>query len=273
MPLPKLQAESMALNVTAKTTGIYTLTLKDIVAIPRLYDIWLIDKYRKDSLDMRQNLTYTFNMYKNDTASFGANRFSLVLRQNTAYAYRLLSFSAAKVNTPEFNKRVQVTWTTENEQNYTNFTVERSTDAGKTWQIAGSTAATGLGKYGVQDNDPAPENLYRLKSTDVNGTITYSNIIPIGYSKPSNNLVKGNIGIYPNPATSTINVTIADPEAQSASYQILITNSSGSLVGTASAPGANWQTNVSHLTPGTYIVKVFSNKNRAEIGNAKFVKQ
>jgi trimeric autotransporter adhesin len=259
--------------VQANTDGVYSLTLKDIVAVPHLYDIWLIDKYKKDSLDIRQNLSYSFNINKNDTASFGANRFTLMIRQNPAYAYHLLSFTAAKAGAPNASKRVQINWTTENEQNYTDFTVERSTDAGKTWQVAGSAASTGLGSYGIQDTEPALQNLYRLKSADINADITYSNIVPISYSYLSNNLVKNNIGVYPNPAVSSINVTVADPAGQPGSYQILITNSSGILVRKANSAAANWQTRVSDLVPGTYIVKVFSTKNQAEIGNTKFVKQ
>jgi len=81
VPLPKLQAESLALDVNATTTGIYKLTLRDIVAIPRLYDVWLMDAYKKDSLDMRQNITYSFYIDKADSSTFGNKRFNFFRRK------------------------------------------------------------------------------------------------------------------------------------------------------------------------------------------------
>ena len=126
---------------------------------------------------MRQNPTYSFNIYSNDTASFGANRFRLVLRSNPAYAYQLLSFDASKV--PDI-RQVQISWTTANEGNNTNFTVEHSIDEGKTYNVLGSLNATGAGQYGLLDQSPAEgRNLYRLKQEDINNTITYSNVVAV----------------------------------------------------------------------------------------------
>jgi hypothetical protein len=49
-------------------------------AVPQAYDLWLIDGYKKDSLELRYNNTYAFNIIKADTNSFGANRFKLAIR-------------------------------------------------------------------------------------------------------------------------------------------------------------------------------------------------
>ncbi|MBS1531185.1 MAG: T9SS type A sorting domain-containing protein [Bacteroidetes bacterium] len=263
--------EKIPLAVSAGSSGIFTLNMKNIVGVPQLYDIWLIDTYKKDSLDMRHNATYSFNILKNDTASFGARRFYLAIRQNPARAYHLLSFSAVKANTAT-TRRVQLSWTTENEENYTDFTIERSTDTGKTWTVAGSAPATGIGDYGVFDNYPALHNLYRLKSEDINGTISYSDVIPISYANQSNGLTADNISVYPNPASSVINLNIINPLAQSGPYRVMITNSLGLQVMQASMAETAWQTSVSNLVPGTYIIKVFSSKNGSEVGSARFVK-
>jgi hypothetical protein len=72
---------TIGLKVDAKTDGIYKLNLTAVSAVPETFDIWLMDKYQKDSLDFRHNLTYAFNLYKADTSSYGSHRFSLVLRQ------------------------------------------------------------------------------------------------------------------------------------------------------------------------------------------------
>ena len=271
LPLPKT-SETIALKVSATADGIYTITRKQLAGIPQLYDIWLMDNYKKDSLDIKHNTTYSFNIYKADTNSYGSKRFTLVIRQNPAYAYRLLSFSAQK--NAAIRPQVQLTWTTENEQNYTNFTVERSNDGGNTYQIIGGVPATGAGKYSLADDQPlAGTNIYRLMQQDINNNITYSNIIPVAISNISNNLAKSNISIYPNPATNNVNLAFSTHALAAGNYQITISNSSGIVVKQANTIQNTWQSNINNLSPGTYLVRVIDTKDNALIGNAKFVKQ
>jgi trimeric autotransporter adhesin len=70
----------IGLKVNSQADGVFTLNLKEIHSIPEAYDLWLIDGYRKDSLEIRYNNTYAFNIFKADTNSFGTNRFKLVIR-------------------------------------------------------------------------------------------------------------------------------------------------------------------------------------------------
>jgi hypothetical protein len=269
MPLPKLQAESLGLNVTSKAAGDYTLTLKNIVAVPRLYDVWLMDIYQKDSLDMRKNPTYSFSM-SSDTASFGPNRFRLVLRSNPANAYQLLSFDASKV--PDM-RQVQISWSTANEGNYTNFTVEHSTDEGKTYTVLGSLTATGAGQYSLLDQSPDEgRNLYRLKQEDINNTVTYSNVVAVQITGRNNKLINNNLTIYPNPVVSTINLSVMNQTNDHGSYDIRFMNGSGTVVKQATSPQSTWEGNVSNLQPGTYVIQVLSGKNATLIGETKFVK-
>jgi hypothetical protein len=270
LPLPKT-TQSIGLTITANADGVYYLTMKQLTGIPELYDIWLMDRYKKDSLDMRHNHTYAFKIAKSDTNSYGSNRFALVIRQNPAYAYHLLSFTAAKIDIPN-TKRVQINWTAENEQNYTHFTVERSVDAGKTFQEIGGVAASAQGAYGLQDNDPANQNLYRLKSEDINGAVTYSFIIPVGYSALSGSLAENNINVYPNPATSNINLSITNVTNKKDAYNIAVTDGSGIVVKQAITEETQWQTSIANLIPGTYFIKVIDNNTQAIIGNSKFIK-
>lgn len=71
---------SIALRVNAKYDGIYKLTLTSLKAIPDSYSIYIKDGYKKDSLDLRLYPSYAFNIFKADTASFGINRFKLLIR-------------------------------------------------------------------------------------------------------------------------------------------------------------------------------------------------
>ena len=269
VPLPK-STETIGLTVSASADGIYSLNMKNIVAIPQLFDIWLMDAYKKDSLDMRHNTTYSFNIYNSDTTSYGSKRFTLVIRQNPAFAYRLLDFTASKV---AGNPQVKVVWETANEGNYTKFTVERSADNGKTFNELGGIQAAGQGTYSFIDKNPfIGLNLYRLEQQDINDDITYSRIIPIQYSDLSNQLAGKKINIYPNPAAGTINLVIAADTTESTSYNIKFMSSSGTVVKEVNSPQPLWQGSINNLLPGTYIIQVTDNKNQNFIGENKFVK-
>ncbi len=273
LPLPKQVQTRISLNVNAAADGVYTLNMADIKSVPTLYEVWLMDAYKKDSVDLRANPTYSFNISKSDETSFGPNRFSLVIRQNPALAVHLLNFSAAKAA-----NGAQVVWTTDNEQNYTNFTVERSTDNGKTFDVVGGMASSSQGTYSLLDRTPiVAADQYRLKMQDLNGAITYSNIVTLLYSNLSNNLVKNSLNIYPNPATSTVNLaivqnTIAASNNNNTTYNITITGNNGAVVKTDVTSQTNWQGNVHNLLPGTYVIQVVSNKDKSLVGESKFVK-
>jgi hypothetical protein len=251
------------------------LNMNNIVGIPQLFDIWLMDAYRKDSADMRHNKTYSFNILKSDTNSFGSKRFTLVIRQNMAYAYRLLDFKADKVPPIAIvgATQVQVTWKTENEQNYTNFTVERSTDTGKTFEVLGGMASSAQGTYSFLDKSPVNgQNFYRLKQEDINNNITYSKVVQVLYSDLSNKIIFKNLSVYPNPVSNMINLAIASQTNESISYNIKFMNSSGMVVKEVTTPQPSWQGSISFLHPGVYVIRVVNNKNDNLIGETKFVK-
>lgn len=263
--------QTIAIKVGASASGTYKLNLTEINGIPKLFDIWLQDRLRLDSNDMRVNPTYAFDIDKTDTNSYGASRFAIVLRQNPAYAYQLLDFNAKKVTNA---KEVNVIWDTKYEENYTNFTVERSTDGGKTFAVLASVPATGAGNYGFTDKNPVTGmNLYRLMQQDINNKITYSPIVPIGYSDLSDKMAQNGVSIYPNPLSSKISVSIAQPVTPaSASYNIMISNSNGAMLKNVTSAQPYWSGDVSDWLPGTYIVKVVDTKTQSLVGTTKFVK-
>lgn len=261
--LPSLQkVQTTPLKVGASAYGTYTLNATQITGIPMLYDIWLMDAFTKDSVDMRKTKSYTFDI-TTDTLSYGAYRFKLVIRQNPAMAYQLVSFTAAK--TPK--KDVELDWVTKNEQNYTRFTVERSTNNGRTYNVVGSVASTGAGNYSLVDKNPSDQNLYRLKQVDVNDSITYSKIVSVDFSHRGDQAKT--INVYPNPARDRLTLSI---DAKAQAYKIQITNGWGLILQQTTSRESEWQTNVSRFMPGTYYIQVLNEKDRSVIGQTKFVK-
>lgn len=267
-----VKGQTIPLKVGATTDGAYTMNMLELKGISQFFDIWLVDNYLKDSVNMRYTGTYGFNVSRSDTNTYGSARFKLVISQNQKYAYRLLDFTAEKVKDI---RQVQVIWTTQYEENYTHFTVERSTDNGKTFNILGGAAAADLGTYSLLDKDPIVGlNLYRLKQEDVNGAITYSKVVPVAYSGLAGNKFKSNLSIFPNPATSTINLAIlnADMNSTTNTYSILITNTAGFVLKKATSAVPYWQGSIDDLMPGAYLVKVLNSKDNSVVGDTKFVK-
>jgi hypothetical protein len=260
-------ASRIRLYTNAPASGAYTLKIEGIRNIDTLHDIWLVDRYKNDSLNIRRQGSYAFNIVKSDTASYGNNRFVLAIRLNPAYAYHLLDFTAQRI---AHSPHVELDWKTKYEQNYINFTVERSTDGGKSFTVAGGLAGTGAGNYSLTDKNPLNgQNLYRLKQEDAAGAITYSQVVEVMMSGNGNSDM---VHVYPNPAVNVINLNVTGKTTGNTSYDILVTNSSGLIVKQATSAQLNWQANVADLLPGTYLVKVLDRKDKSLLGQTKFVK-
>jgi hypothetical protein len=275
LTLPKAnQPDTANVTVSALTSGQYTLTRSELKAVPALYDLWLMDNYKKDSLDIRHNSTYIFNIDLNDTASFGKNRFKVIIREDEALAIHLLNFTAVKAT-----GGAQIAWKTENEQNYTTFTVERSTDNGVTFTALDSFLSDGQGTYNFLDKNPVNGvDLYRLKVLAVDSTVSYSNIVRLIYGSSTN---IPNVMIYPNPASGIVNVTVVQnniasletPSTGARLYDIKIISITGAVILTGSLSQAVWQGSVSSLPTGTYIVRVLNDSNKSLVGEAPLIKR
>ena len=228
-------------------------------------------------MNLRKDTTYVFEI-TTDTLSTGGKRFQLIINQDTSLAVKLISFSGVKATNGS-----QLQWTAKNEENYTHFTVERSTDNGVSYQIIGGFPSTGDRNYSLLDRNPAvTKNMYRLKLEDLNGAISYSNIVTLIYGNNAE-VAKSPITLYPNPASSMINLNInlqtnlvlgnnqINSSANSA-YSINIINAKGQIVKSTNITQLDWQTSVSNLLPGTYILQVVDSNKNAFIGRTTFVK-
>jgi len=147
----------------------------------------------------------------------------------------------------------------------------------------------------LEKNPPVATDQYRLKIEDLNGVITYSNVVTLIYGN-GNNAIASNINVYPNPASGVINLAInqssiapfvnlsalqtssitpslaAIPTNSSQSYSIKIISITGSVITSATSSSPTWQNNVSNLAPGTYIIQVVNSSNNSVVGKSTFVK-
>jgi len=267
--LPHLQGRQVIpLNINISTDGQYQINLTEIKNIPDVYDIYLVDNYKKDSLDLRKYSFYGFAATVSDQNSYGSGRFSLVIQINRANAYKLLDFTAFKtLNTVKLN------WKTQNESTTTIFSIERSTDNGATFMVLDVVPSNGSGLYSYIDQSPNlyGPNLYRLKQLDIVAGVSYSVTIPINYLTTASSGDSKLVKIYPNPASSVINLTISSNDPAPA-YHITISSLTGTVVKSITTSQTNWQSDVSTLYPGTYFIEVTNDADKKVIGKSRFIK-
>ena len=292
LPLPKTNTETIRLDVQAKNSGPITLKRTELDQLPSNYSIWLVDNYLKDSVNLRVDSNYAFNINKADTASLGSYRFKVVISESPAVVppLQLVDFNAVKATTG-----AEISWKTQNEGTSTHFDVERSSDGGKTYSIIDSLVSTAVGCYSFTDvNPPVASDDYRVKVTDRSGVITYTNVITLIYGSAAN-IIAGDISIYPNPSNSMINLSInqggnssinsatiqstglstsnaSGTSVLNVSYNIKIMSISGLVIRSATSSNAVWQDNVASLSPGTYIIAVINNLNSKLVGRSTFIK-
>ena len=85
-----------------------------------------------------------------------------------------------------------------------------------------------------------------------------------GTDTSSGSLATQSIATYPSLATSA---ATAQP-----SYNIKIVSIGGSVIISATSSTATWQSNITSLLPGTYIITVVNNSDRKLVGRTTFVK-
>ncbi|MBV8391208.1 MAG: hypothetical protein JO080_15490 [Mucilaginibacter sp.] len=79
LPLRR-RGDCIKLDVHGKSTAVYKLSLVQRDSIPAKYHVWLMDRLRKDSLDLTVHHGYYFDLTTTDTTTFGKNRFMVKVR-------------------------------------------------------------------------------------------------------------------------------------------------------------------------------------------------
>ncbi|MGZ3946423.1 MAG: T9SS type A sorting domain-containing protein, partial [Mucilaginibacter sp.] len=248
----------------------YQLKLPQLSNLSPAYQVMLRDRHLQDSVIMHAGSSYSFNIDKSDSSTFGCKRFDLVIKQEAQNQLKLVAFGADKAPGGSL-----ISWKVKNEYNTTTFYVERSTDKGQNFRPIGGLQSNSTNSYDIVDKSPAKgENQYRLKLLDINDNISHSNIATLFYPSVPNNSV--NLTIYPNPAASSISLSVAQDKKFSSfktdPYDVKIVNAFGLVVKKGKSQQASWHANIGDLLPGTYMVQVTNSNNKSLIGITSFVK-
>jgi predicted outer membrane repeat protein len=172
----------------------------------------------------------------------------------------LTSFSGVK--TPAGNL---LSWTASNAVNFAHFELQRST-SGSSFATLATVAVNASGSYSYTDAGAIGTNYYRLAMVDLDGSITYSKTVAIVGDGSSFAVAR----IYPNPATSLLNIALYTPATVSVTYTI--TDISGRVMGKevhAASAATTQQISVSNLARGTYLITVDANGTKS---TSKFTK-
>jgi trimeric autotransporter adhesin len=257
------KGKTVKLYASATTSGAFTISLADIQNIDPLYNVYLRDHKLNDSVDLRTANSYNFNIAIGDTTTYGGDRFDLVIEQRALPPYQLLSFAGQKVNTG-----VQLNWIAKNAGSYTGFTLEKqigNNNFTPLYTIQSDSSTT----YSFVDKNPiVGSNVYRLEQNDINGNITYSSLVTIGYNNVSSN---GYFSVYPNPSKDVINILVNSTGAISPNYTADIYNTSGVLVDHRVLNTFTWTEDISSYKEGVYIIAL-KNANGDVMAKSKFIK-
>jgi Bacterial Ig domain/Secretion system C-terminal sorting domain len=168
----------------------------------------------------------------------------------TPLPVKLESFTAV----PQ-NNTVVLRWVVSDEVNVAQYEIEFSSTATNFISI-GNIAANTSRNYSMLHTTPVIGfNYYRLKTTDKDGKISYSDVRKVNFGKG------GAVSIYPNPAVGFVNITLANTMVNkpgtisllSAEGKVVFQKHSNALSQTETIAVAN-------IAGGKYVVQIFTDK-------------
>ena len=250
-------------------TGNYQLQVK-YKDVPTGYLVKLNDNFLGTSASISNGGTHTFSVDVNNTASFGADRFSVSFENPGVLPVTYASFNVAKVN-----QGVSVKWKTLVESNNTKFVVERAGDDYKYVKLHTELAKGNNSSYSFIDNSPLlGNNYYRLLQIDNNGAENTTQPKVINYNGAVNGTLDI-VAIFPNPVVSSF--TVKYNGSLKANQQTLkIVNATGQVMLSKTVAKADLlegqELDIANYASGLYIVEVYENGSQ-RIGQTKLVKQ
>ena len=196
-----------------------------------------------------QNLTdfkFTFN---NSGGTITVDDIEISTGSNVVIPITLSSFAAKKTGAAN-----QLTWTTATEINNNGYHVERQSGNG-TWAsldfVKGNNKAS---TYIFEDKDPLSISYYRLRQVDFDGKESLSKVVSV------NQIRKGSIGIFPNPTSDKVNITLSDNDRLE-STMVAVYNLIGKQVLVQKTTANTLELDMSSLAKGTYLLKIDTNNS------------
>lgn len=270
-----------------KAVGTYSIEVASIENFPRNVNVFLVDAYANQTVNLKEASNYVFNLDAN-AASAGNDRFILVFKPDTSTTTQITNFYGKALS-----KNIEVSWNTNKEKNIAYYTVEKSLDqvkytALKPRQILANNDNSGYNKYSIIDNNPTTGyNFYRVSIVDSNGIKkTYSETIAIKWKKTNtaeNAIVESpisqrtifsneeQIALFPNPASDVVSVRIFTDFDEN--NKVEICDLTGKLISKFDVASQEIYTlDISKLEKGLYLIRSISEITGKSF-TSKFIKE
>lgn len=260
-------ADTFVLSTNA-AAGTYMLKFSDITsALTSTKNIYLLDLYTSNLINLRTTPTYTFTITSSTSSS--GNRFQIIINDPSMLPVTWLSFNGEIKN----SKDVVLNWKTANEKNNSRFIIERSED-NTVFNEIGLVNSNGYSSsttaYSFTDNNIFANTIntvyYRLKQYDVDGKFDYSQTISMN-NKLGSDLPT--LNVYPNPVKDFVNVQLTSI----GNVTIELVDITGKIISTTNASNTKESVAIStqNLQNGVYFLRVISQQNNTTV--ARFIKE
>jgi len=224
---------------------------------------FLEDNYLKTKtpLDMSGVTDYDFAMV-NIAGAYAPDRFRIVFAPALILPVHITSITANQKG-----KDIAVEWKTEDQVNLKQYEIERSVDGNNFSKVATVAAAVSpVATYSWMDVNPAAGyNYYRIRSVDINGKASYTQVVKV----QTGIIVNRDITVFPNPILNgTINLQLTNqPEGI---YYVNVTNQLGQsilhkqIVHSEGSSSESIELN-KNLAHGMYQVNVTTSRNDLKV--------
>lgn len=185
----------------------------------------------------------------------GSNNVGIIPNTDGPLPIELIRFAAVAVG-----QRVELDWSTATETGNASFVVQRSVDL-QAWQdvvfLPGALNSQTQIDYSAMDDQPLPHtSYYRLGQTDVDGTSSWSDAVPVYFG----DLGAGALQLFPNPAEHDVLVV---HQALGERSDLRVFDAVGRTIQLPLLSGIGSATlDVSGLLPGSYVVQLQADGKR-----------
>lgn len=256
-----------------KALGTYSIEVASIENFPGNVDVFLVDNYANQVVNLKETNNYIFNLDLN-AASAGNDRFKLVFKPDTSTFTKITNFSGITAN-----KNIVLNWSTNKEKNIAYYTVEKSYDqvrftSLKPKQVIANNNNSGFNSYSIIDNNPRNGyNYYRVTMVDSNGVRkTYAEVVAIQWKKKhltesgsveipiAQKTTFSNheqISIFPNPAQNNVSLRIYTDFEENNLVEIC--DITGKIISKFEVPSQEIRNiDISTLEKGLYLIRSVS---------------
>lgn len=211
--------DTTRLNMAGMSYATYRFKLRYDQA-NEMREVILKDKFTgtQTTVKINNETTYEFQVSSNKS-TYAADRFEIIFTP-----FRVMPVTFTSIRAEKQQQNVQVSWTTENEVNVSEYIVERSSD-GNQFEQVGKVGAAQKSGYWFTDKSPVNGiNYYRIMSKDIDGKTAYTQIVKVAVSGQVSDAA-----VYPNPIVGN-DIHLSLKNLASGIYYISVRNQMGQVI-------------------------------------------